>query len=215
LRHVQRAVIQTNLSCRLDWVDKCDKDRLALWATYHPTEVERWRFIRQCKKLKDQGVRFSVGVVGLKEHAGEIEALRCDLPESIYLWINAYKDEVDYYLEEEVQRFSQIDPLFPVNNVRHPSLGRPCRAGHTVIAVDGDGVIRRCHFIQEPIGNLYDPDFERALAPRPCTNATCGCHIGYVHMNELDLYDVFAGGVLERIPAKSIWREVLKGRAEK
>jgi MoaA/NifB/PqqE/SkfB family radical SAM enzyme len=206
LRHVQRAVIQTNLSCRLDWVDRCDKDRLALWATYHPTEVERTRFVSQCKKLMDRGVRFSVGVVGLKEHAEEIEALRRELPESIYLWINAYKDKLDYYLEEDVRRFSQIDALFPVNNVRHSSLDRSCRAGHTVIAVDGEGTIRRCHFIKEPIGNIYDPDFEKALAPRPCTNATCGCHIGYVHMNELNLHDVFADGVLERIPAKPIWQ---------
>ena len=36
------------------------------------------------------------------------------------------------------------------------------------------------------------------LTARPCTNATCGCHIGYVHMNELDLYSVFGDGVLER-----------------
>jgi hypothetical protein len=29
----------------------------------------------------------------------------------------------------------------------------------------------------------------------------CDCHIGYVHLETLPLYDVFAGGVLERIPA--------------
>jgi hypothetical protein len=29
----------------------------------------------------------------------------------------------------------------------------------------------------------------------------CDCHIGYVHLESLPLYDVFAGGVLERIPA--------------
>ncbi|MFK4274230.1 radical SAM protein, partial [Streptomyces milbemycinicus] len=31
--------------------------------------------------------------------------------------------------------------------------------------------------------------------------AVCDCHIGYVHLESLPLYDVFAGGVLERIPA--------------
>src|SRR5688572_32770434 len=35
LPHVSRVAIQTNLSCRLDWVEECDKNRLALWATYH------------------------------------------------------------------------------------------------------------------------------------------------------------------------------------
>jgi hypothetical protein len=29
----------------------------------------------------------------------------------------------------------------------------------------------------------------------------CDCHIGYVHLESLPLYDVFAGGVLERVPA--------------
>src|SRR5262249_37765869 len=102
--------------------------------------------------------------------------------------------------EGEAQRFTAIDPLFPVNQVRHPSRGRPCRAGHTVIALDGDGTIRRCHFIKEPLGNLYDPDFARALFPRLCTNDTCGCYIGYVHLEDLKLYTVFGDGVLERIP---------------
>jgi hypothetical protein len=74
-----------------------------------------------------------------------------------------------------------------------------------VISVDGDGTARRCHFIGTPIGNIYEPGFEQALLPRPCTNATCGCHIGYVHMPERGLYEVFGDGVLERIPAEPIW----------
>ena len=66
--------------------------------------------------------------------------------------------------------------------------------------MDGDGTVRRCHFIREPLGNLYAPDFERCLAERPCTNDTCGCHIGYVHLDRLGLYETFGDGVLERVP---------------
>lgn len=29
----------------------------------------------------------------------------------------------------------------------------------------------------------------------------CDCHIGYVHLKRLPLYEIFDGGVLERIPA--------------
>jgi hypothetical protein len=29
------------------------------------------------------------------------------------------------------------------------------------------------------IGNLYDPDFDTALTPRPCPLAQCRCHIGF------------------------------------
>lgn len=200
LEQVGRAAIQTNLSCRLDWVDDCDKSKLALWATYHPSEVARDRFVSRCHELDRLGVRFSVGVVGLREHLPEIECLRRELPEHVYLWVNAYKRERDYYQEDDLRRLEAIDPLFPINNRYHPSAGKSCRCGTSVIAVAGDGTVRRCHFIKDPLGNLYEPGFEKALVDRPCSNAACGCHIGYVHLDELRLYDVFAGGVLERIP---------------
>ena len=198
---VVRVAAQTNLACGLGWVDDCDRAKLALWATFHPTEVGRPAFLAKCRELDRRGVRYSVGVVGLREHFADIDALRAELPPHVYLWVNAVKDRSDYYQPGEADRLTAVDPLFPINNRRHPSLGRSCRAGHTVVSVDGDGTVRRCHFIRDPLGNLYDPAFAQMLAPRPCTNATCGCHIGYVHLDELGLYAVFGDGVLERIPA--------------
>jgi MoaA/NifB/PqqE/SkfB family radical SAM enzyme len=199
--HVEKAAIQTNLSCPLDWIAACDLDRLALWTTFHPSEVDRATFVARCRELDRRGVRFSVGAVGVKEHLGEAQALRRELPPHVYVWINAYKRVPDYYSASELKQFEAIDPLFPINTVRHPSRGRSCRAGRSVIAVDGDGTIRRCHFIPEPIGNIYEPDFEAALVERPCTNDTCSCHIGYVHLDHLRLDRVFGAGIIERIPA--------------
>ncbi len=201
--HVRKAAIQTNLSCSLDWVDDCDKLKLALWATFHPTEVLRARFVARCLELQRRGVRFSVGVVGLKEHAAEIEALRSELPPSVYLWINAYKRDPHYYNSKDIERFATIDALFPINNQNHRSLGRACRCGESVISVYGDGSIQRCHFIQQTIGNIYDDDLDTVLHDRPCTNNTCGCHIGYVHMDDLKLYQIYGDGILERIPEHS------------
>jgi MoaA/NifB/PqqE/SkfB family radical SAM enzyme len=198
--HVRKAAVQTNLSCKLGWIDACDTSKLALWCTFHPGETTRGHFLAKCRELLARGVRFSVGVVGLKEHFAEIVALRTELPADVYLWVNAYKREPDYYDPGAVAELTRIDPLFPVNNQHHPSRGEPCRAGRSVISVDGDGTVRRCHFIREPIGNIYDPDFETCRTGRPCTNDTCGCHIGYVHLDRLKLYDVFGDGVLERVP---------------
>lgn len=200
LPQVHKVAIQTNLSSRLDWVEYCDKSKVGLWATYHPTQTSRPCFLEKCLEADRRGIRFSVGVVGMKEHQEEIEALRRELPPSVYLWVNAYKREPDYYTAEEIAQLTQIDPLFPINNQRHPSAGKPCRTGHTVFSVDGAGTMRRCHFIKTPIGSIYEPDWESALRPTACTNATCGCHIGYVHLNHLRLYDVFEDGILERIP---------------
>ncbi|HEY0734378.1 MAG TPA: STM4011 family radical SAM protein [Herpetosiphonaceae bacterium] len=205
LAHVTRVAIQTNLSCRLDWVEECDKARLGIWATYHPSQTTRARFLARCAELDRRGVRFSVGVVGLTEHTEEIAALRAELPAHVYLWINAYKRQDDYYTADDLAQLTAIDPLFPINAVRHPSAGRACRTGESVISVDGDGTMRRCHFVKTPIGNLYEPDWALALQPRPCSNATCGCHIGYVHLDHLKLYEVFGAGVLERIPATPLW----------
>ncbi len=200
LPQVHKAAIQTNISCKLDWVEQCDKAKLALWCTFHPGETTRERFLAKCHELLARGVRFSVGVVGLKEHLAEIEALRAKLPAEVYLWVNAYKREPDYYTPEMLAELERIDPLFPLNNQYHASRGEACRAGSSVISVDGDGTVRRCHFVKDAIGNIYAPNFADCLQERPCPNATCGCHIGYVHLDRLKLYDVFGEGVLERIP---------------
>jgi len=205
LPQVTKVAIQTNLSCRLDWTERCDKSKIALWTTYHPSQTTRERFLAKCQELIARDVRFSVGVVGLKEHVQEIEALRKALPEQVYLWINAYKRLPDYYTPDEMRDLSNIDPLFPLNTRHYASLGHPCHAGHGVISVDGDGVVRRCHFIKRPIGNIYNADFEQCLSERLCTNVSCHCHIGYVHMPELHLDEVFGDGILERIPARRIW----------
>lgn len=204
LPQVGRVAIQTNLAARLDFLadavaDTDQRRRLAFWATYHPGQVDQETFLRRCGVLRTLGVRFSVGVVGLPEHLGPARALRAALPDDVYLWVNA-ADGHRYDAAQE-QVWTGIDPLFGYSVRPHDSAGRSCRTGESVVSVDGDGTVRRCHFVAAPLGNLYDGSYRAALGPRPCPLATCDCHIGYVHLRTLPLYDVFAGGVLERIPA--------------
>jgi hypothetical protein len=203
LPNVERAAIQTNLSCRLDWVERCDTGTLALWATFHPSQVTQGRFLASCRELHARGVRFSAGVVGIPAQLDQARALRAALPSEVYLWVNAA--EGHRYSEPEVAAWEAIDPLFRVSVEPHASRGLPCRTGEQVISVFGDGTVRRCHFVPQPLGNLYDGSFRAALRPRPCPNEVCDCHIGYVHLEPLGLYETFAGGVLERIPADPLW----------
>lgn len=199
LPHVERVAIQTNLSCRTDWLAEADPDTVALWCTYHPGQTPYERFLGKCRELSARGVRFSVGIVGLAEHLEDARRLRAQLPERVYLWVNAAEGHT--YSDEEADRWTALDPLFPYSRHPHRSAGLPCRTGESVVSVDGDGTVRRCHFVPAELGNLYDGSYRAALAPRPCPLTLCDCHIGYVHLETLPLYDVFAGGVLERIPA--------------
>lgn len=205
--HVVRVAAQTNLSFgRLDWLARADLSRLAFWSTWHPSQTSMERFLGRCQELDDRGVRYSVGVVAFRQVLDQIEALRQRLAPHVYLWLNAYKSAgPGYYTDDEIERLQRIDPLFALNTRRHPSRGLPCRAGWQSFTVDGDGTARRCHFIDQPLGNVYEPDFERALRPRACTNDTCGCHIGYVHLEPLEQYPVYGDGLMERIPRGEIW----------
>jgi hypothetical protein len=198
---VTRVAIQTNLSTGLDWITEADPETLALWATYHPGEVSRKRFLDRCRTLTRAGVRYSVGLVGRREHLDELEPLRAALPPEVYLWVNAVRRDQAPYTPAEVERIEAVDPLFGWNLTPHTSRGHACHTGEDAFAVDGAGDLRRCHFVGEVLGNLYRPgDLERARRPRACPEAECRCHIGYVHKARPDLRAVYGPGLMERIP---------------
>jgi hypothetical protein len=87
-----------------------------------------------------------------------------------------------------------------VNNINHASRGEACATGETSFTVDGQGTMRRCHFVGDAIGSIHSPDWEAALGGRSCPNATCGCHIGYVYLKSLRQEAVYGENLLERIP---------------
>jgi sulfatase maturation enzyme AslB (radical SAM superfamily) len=211
LDHIYRVAIQTNLSGRLDWLADADRSRAAIWATFHPSQIALDRFLQRCGELDVLGVRYSVGIVGRREHFDAMEQLRAALPAHVYVWVNAYKDEPRYYDDGSVRRIEQVDPFFRLNLHGHASRGRACAAGETSFAVDGDGDMFRCHFIAESIGNIYRDNFASALQPRTCSRSQCTCHIGYVHLKELRLREAFGDGLLERIPLPAAWADAQSG----
>jgi MoaA/NifB/PqqE/SkfB family radical SAM enzyme len=203
LANVYRVAIQTNLSGKLAWLHDCDKETAALWTTFHPTQTSLPDFLTRCAELDEIGARYSVGVVGFTDQLGLFQDLRRKLKPDVYLWANAYKDAENYYTESDIEAFESLDPNFRTNTVRHPSRGLPCNAGHSKFSIDGNGDTYRCHFIKTKIGNIFEADFRSIISPTPaaCTNETCGCHIGYVHLPSLNQSKVYKDGLLERIPA--------------
>lgn len=100
--HIRRVAIQTNLSCRTDWLADADRDTVALWCTYHPGQTPYERFLAKTYELSTLGVRFSVGVVGVPDHLEHARRLRAELPEHVYLWVNAAEGHT--YTDEEAAR---------------------------------------------------------------------------------------------------------------
>ena len=201
LPNVERVSMQTNLSCRLDDFEAVDRDAFSLWTTFHPDQVSLDRFLERCNDLIGMDIRFSVGVVGLRQHFDAIQQLRDRLPGHVYVWINSYKREPDYYQEQDLEFLNSIDPYFHLNCHYYPSAGEGCRAGDTAFTIDGNGDVRRCHFIDKVIANIYRDDIFASLRPTLCTNQTCGCHIGYVNQHKRKLDQLFEKNILERIPA--------------
>lgn len=203
LAHVDRVAIQTNLCIGTRWLDQADPAKLAFWCSYHPSQTPRATFVARCAELRRRGIRHSVGMVAMREHFEEIAALRAALPADTPMWLNAYDQrDADYYSEDQLRLMRSVDPHIDVNLAPPPSLGAPCATGERVLSVDGDGNVRRCHFVATPLGNLYDGSFEAQLRPRTCPNAACDCFIGYVHREDLALGHDYAEGRLERIPSR-------------
>ncbi|MCA8957229.1 MAG: radical SAM protein [Planctomycetes bacterium] len=200
--HVERVVVQTNLSGPLEFLAECDRNTVALWCTFHPTQTTAGAFLDRCAKLDGLGVRYSVGAVGIQEDLTKIEHLRAHLPDHVYLWINAFKRIDDYYQAADLARLEAIDPLVRWNLHPHHSRGRTCRTGDTAFSVDARGDVRRCHFVGDVLANLYDGTIESALRPRTCPNDVCRCYIGYIHLDDLGLDRVYGEGLIERIPSE-------------
>jgi len=187
LPHVQRVSAQTNLSCGVRWINDCNLERLSLWTTFHPSEVSAATFASKVIQLRGQGVLLSVGMVAVPGMLNDVEAMRDRLPEDVYMWLNAQQPRRRPYTEDEVARYSQIDPNFRFTLRPERSLGRPCPTGEASFTVDGDGDMRRCHFVDDVIGNIYSPNWPTALMPRSCPNASCRCFLGTSQLLSTDL----------------------------
>ncbi|MFD0590224.1 STM4011 family radical SAM protein [Paenibacillus sp. GCM10027627] len=202
MEHVEKVAIQTNLSAKLDWIDGLHAGKAAFWVTYHPGQVACDKFLRQCMTLYEKGIAFSVGSVGLKSATDSLKELRGKLPQDVYMWVNAYKDQPDYYTEADAAVLQEIDPHFQINAMDYDSKGKACNAGYDVFYVLGDGRVKRCYKDRQVIGNLYREGLHAISKKRPCRMACCDCYIGYIHMPELKLEEVYGESILERIAVK-------------
>jgi MoaA/NifB/PqqE/SkfB family radical SAM enzyme len=201
---VERVTVQTNLSFDVAaFLDRVNVAKLALWTTFHPTEVqqaERENLHAKWRLLSERGVTFSVGIVGTHENLPLLQPLRHRLDPRVYVWVNAYQREADYYTPAQLEQIRAIDPWFDLNNQRFASHGRPCTAGQRAVYLDDEGDLRRCFFVGEVLGNLFRDGWRRLDAPRGCPRASCHCYVGHMHIVELDFRSIYGRDLAVRIP---------------
>jgi MoaA/NifB/PqqE/SkfB family radical SAM enzyme len=203
---VERVTVQTNLSFDLEaFLDTVNPEKLALWTTCHPTEIsaeEQVRLHDHWQLLQARRIPFSIGIVGTRENLPFARQLRERLDRHIYLWINAYKHEPDYYTCEELEGIRTIDPLFDLNNQHYASLGQPCTAGQRAVYLDDKGDLRRCFFVDMVLGNLFRDGWITLDAPQSCPRTTCHCYVGHMHIVELDFRRRYGPYLAARIPVE-------------
>ena len=199
LSHVELVAIQTNGSGPMDFLDAADRRRVALWMSWHPSEIARAAMVAKVAALSATGTRLSLGMVAAPARLADAEALRRELPPTVPMWLNAEKP-LPRFTPDELTRFTGIDPDFALETRRQRTRGLDCRTGDEVVSIDGDGDVRRCHFVDDVLGNLYRDDLAALLRPRACTRATCECWIGYAHLPSLSVRERHApDGFLARI----------------
>lgn len=196
---VRQVSIQTNGSGPMRFLARADPSRTSLWISWHPTEIAADPFVAKITALHEAGTRLSVGVVAVPDHLERIVALRRALPAEVPMWVNAQKPGVRYDAAVR-ERWRAIDPAFDVDADAHHPRGEPCLAGQDTITVDGDGNVRRCHFVDDVLGNLYADDLSAMLKPRACPRLRCDCWIGYSNLPRLGVREAYApDGLLARI----------------
>lgn len=204
LENVKEVVMQTNLSCNLEWLHKVNVNKLILWTTYHPNEVEGEKFLNQVKELMTYNIRFTVGTVGVKENFHKIKDMSNSIKnlgsDSPYMWINAYKDVKEYYESKDIEFLTECDPLFEINKRDYSCKNIECKTGETVFFMEWNGNIHRCWQDKRKIGNIYSGNLEEISLKRHCIKDICGCFIGYSNIKNLELDKVYRESLLGRIP---------------
>lgn len=195
MQNVTKVVFQTNLSYKLDWLEKCNS-KLAVWASFHPSETSKERFVDQCAKLEKKGIRYSAGGVAIKENIAELLFIQKQIKS--YFWLNAYRHKNDYYSKADITAFAEIDSLFPFTAGRHQCKGKWCECGSEAFFISNGGVVKKCNFTDDVLGHINDTGFEFPSQKVICSQEECNCYLGFSNF-ESNISVHFGSSKLERI----------------
>ena len=206
---VKAVACQTNLSFDIKgFAAQVATEKVNLWCSFHPSQVDISDFLLQCELLKEYGIKFCVGAVGNPSNLLLLQQLRNSLPDDIYMWINAMDGLRRKYSDDEIKLLLEIDPLFELEVNNFVAAPKQCSAGRESIFVDGKGDYFACNISKVRLGNLYTG---KAFAlSNICRAKKCNCYLAY--SNRSDVADSFmdAGTIPLRNPSikKAIFFDV-------
>ncbi len=197
---------QTNLSFPVEKMlsiyEACggEKRKLRLWCTFHPSMTTVESFVRQCKKLGQAGITYCAGAVGDPANISLIQKLREQLPDDIYVWVNKMDGRRQGYTREEIQRFLEIDPYFPLELQHRRTDLSKCRksifqeadgrryfcnlhaaqagGGNSNIVAHAGGSRRNIHAVQ-PEKTCQDVNVSQ------CKRRECSCYLAYCNRTDV------------------------------
>lgn len=179
-----------------------EKEKLRLWGTFHPEMVSEQDFLIVCHQLKEAGILFCAGAVGVPEHLSQLQRIRKELVPAVYFWINKMDGLGRKYTQEEIQAFSALDPYFPLELRHYRADAAHCGSA---LFCDSKGDVYACNRCRHRSGNLYTEDLREALwhiseNNRICDRRECDCYISYCNRDDLKEIASFGPYPAFRIP---------------
>lgn len=190
-----------------------EKQKLRLWCTFHPSMTTVEAFVGQCQELEQADIAYCVGAVGNPDEIFWIQELRKKLPEHVYVWINQMDGRKKKYTEEEIQRFQEIDPYFPLELRHYPADSSKCRKS---VFQEADGsryfcnlhaaqTGKACHDLlasqtEEKCHTLSHPREEEGYTNSVCKRRECSCYLAYCNRTDVEELFFFEPYPAFRIP---------------
>ena len=157
-------------------------------------------FVAQCARARPTpACATSVGVVGLREHLAAARALRAALP-GRRLPVDQRGQGARATPPTRSRAWTRDRSAVRLNT--RAGRASAARAAPASARSPSTATARCAAATSSPSRSATSTTATgaAALAPRACTQLDCDCHIGYVHLDYLELDKVFATGLLERIP---------------
>ena len=196
---------QTNLSfSEYEFLEKlkalnADLSKVKLWASYHPEMVSVDEFVKKVKQLKTV-IDLCVGIVAIPDKLEDVFELRKQLPQDVYMWINAKEREETRYTKSQIKSLIEIDPLFYNELQRNRAQNSHCNAGTDSVFIRANGDAFPCHLNKNKLFNIYLN--QKLMKPFKCDRKFCDCYLSYSQRVDLNLERYFGDYTPIRLPPK-------------